>query len=63
MSTTIAAVVLNLLATVLPWLGISVGSAELTTTVQTLILLGSGVWIWYRRVQVGDVNAAGLRKG
>lgn len=62
MSTTIVAVVLNLLATVLPWLGITVGSDQLTTTVQTLVLVGSGIWIWYRRVGVGDVNALGVKK-
>lgn len=63
MSQTIVAVVLNLLSTVLPWAGVSIGSDQLTTTIQTLVAIGTGLYIWYLRVQKGDVNVAGLRKG
>lgn len=62
MSTTITAVILNLLSVGLPYIGVSIGGAELTTTMQTIIAVATGIWIWYRRVQVGDVNVAGVRK-
>ena len=63
MSTVISSVVLQLLAVVLPLLGINVGSEALTTTLSTLVVIGSGAWIWYKRVSAGDVNAFGVRKG
>ena len=62
MSTTIIAVIINLLATVLPLLGVSIGTEALTTTVATLFAIGTAVWVWYQRVRVGDVNVAGIRK-
>ena len=62
MSTTIVAVIINLLSTVLPWLGVSVGSDSLTVTVQTIVAIATGAWIWYRRAQVGDVSGLGVRK-
>lgn len=70
-SSTIAAVILNILVTVLPWLGINIGSDQLTTTVQTLVAIGTGIWIWYQRTKLvsaktvgvaSDVNAAGFKK-
>lgn len=69
MSTTIGATIANLLATILPLLGIQVGSDELTKTIQVLVAIGSGLWIWYQRLTLqkapsgfGDVNAIGARK-
>jgi hypothetical protein len=61
MSTTIISVIINLLAMVLPLLGISVGTDQLTTTIQVLVAIGTGLWIWKERVKKGDVNIAGLR--
>ncbi len=55
-------VILQLLTIGLPLIGVNAGSAQLTTTVQTIVLIGSGLWIWYRRTLAGDVNAAGLRR-
>lgn len=63
MSTTILAVVLNLISVGLPYVGVTIGTEQLTTTLQTLIAIGTGLWIWYRRVKVGDVTVAGIRKG
>lgn len=69
MSTTIAAVLINLLATLLPFIGVNAGSEQLTTTVQTLVAIGTGIYIWYRRTKMvavssgnGDVTAAGIKK-
>lgn len=62
MSTTIIAVIINLLGTVLPWLGISLAPGDLTTTVQVILAIATGAWIWYQRVSQGDVTTMGLRK-
>ena len=61
-STTIAAVIVNMLATFLPLMGINIGSEALTTTVATLVTLATGIWIWKERVVKGDVSGLGLRK-
>ena len=62
MSTTITAVAVNLLATLLPLIGVQVGSDDLTKASQVIIAIITGVWIWYRRVKVGDVNVLGARR-
>jgi len=62
MSTTISAVVVNLLATLLPLFGVTVGSEDLTKTVQVLVAVATGLWIWYQRTLQGDVKWYGARK-
>ena len=61
MSTTIVSVIVMLLATFLPKFGITLGNDELTTTVTSLLVLGSGLWIWIRRYQAGDIHWSGVR--
>jgi hypothetical protein len=61
MSNTIVAVILNLLATLLPLLGIQIGSDSLTTTIQTIVAIGTGLFIWYKRYQKGDITKIGVR--
>lgn len=61
-STTYLAVILNLLAQVLPMLGINVGSAALNTTAQTIIAVATGVWVLVERYKRGDVTAFGSYK-
>ena len=61
-STTYASATIAILAQVLPMLGIEVGSAELTTTLQTLITIGAGLWIMKERLKRGDLNVFGVRK-
>lgn len=62
MSTTILAVVINLLAVLLPKIGVHLPTEQLTDAAQTIVAVATGVWIWYRRVKRGDVNAAGFPK-
>ena len=69
MSTTIIAVLINILAQVLPWLGVDVGTEQLTTTIQTLVALGTGLYIWWQRTlmkKVGkaesDISVSGVKK-
>lgn len=61
-STTIGAVIINLLATVLPLIGVKIGDDQLTNAIQVIIAIATGVWIWYRRVQAGGVTAYGSRR-
>ena len=63
MSTSILAVITQLLVVVLPLLGINVGSEALTTTIQTIVVVGAGLWVWKERVARGDVNVFGVRNG
>lgn len=62
MSQTVISVVIMLLAEILPKIGIVVGSEQLTTTTSTLIVVISGIWVWVRRWQQGDVKWFGARK-
>jgi hypothetical protein len=62
MSTTISAVIINLLSVLLPKVGVQVGSDELTVTIQTLVAVATGLWIWVERVKRGDVTPLGRRK-
>lgn len=67
-STTIAAVIVNLLSMLLPLIGVQVGSDQLTSTIQTIVAILTGAWIWYQRTTLqkapnseGDVNALGAK--
>lgn len=62
MSTTIASVFVLLASQILPLIGIEVGSEQLTNTVSTIVAIVTGLVIWYRRVQAGDVKVSGTRK-
>ena len=61
MSTTYIGVIVTILATLLPKFGISIGSEELTITLQTLMVIGSSIWIMWRRFRVGDISPLGRR--
>lgn len=62
MSQTITMVMVQLLTIGLPLIGVRLGSDALTSFVQTLIVVISGLWIWVRRYQQGDVNVLGARQ-
>ncbi len=62
MSQTVISVIVQLLALGLPALGVTVGSSQLTGAIQTIVLVASGLWIWYRRYKVGDIKVSGVRK-
>lgn len=61
-SQTVTAVFVQLAVIFLPMMGIQIGSDELTVAVQTIVVVLSGLWIWYRRVQAGDIKVFGARK-
>lgn len=62
MSSTYIATVVAILAQLLPFIGINVGSEALTTTAQTLIVIASGLWILKERFKKGDVTFFGAYK-
>lgn len=69
MSTQIIAVITIILVQVLPYIGIEIGSEELTQVLQTLWTIVAGVYIWFQRTKLekaplgrGDVNILGVRK-
>ncbi len=49
------------LAQLLPHLGITLGSDQLTTTVTTIVTIGSAIWALVRRYQAGGITVAGVR--
>ena len=61
MAPTFLAGLVSLLATVLPLFGIHVGSEQLTTTLQTLIVIGSGLVVLFRQVTTGRATVVGAR--
>jgi len=61
-STTYIAVMVNILSAVLPKMGLTIGNDALTTTIQTIMALGTGIWILIQRYKKGDVTMSGVRK-
>ena len=55
------AAVIAVLANVLPLIGITVGTEDLTTTAQTLITIVSGLFVMYRQIVTGRSDALGRR--
>lgn len=62
MSQTIVSVFILLASQVLPLIGVTIGNDQLTSAVSTIVAIGTGLWIWYRRVKAGDVSVSGARK-
>jgi len=69
MSTQIIAVIANTLVILLPYIGVEIGSEELTGTIQTLVAIITGAWIWFQRTRLqeaplgkGDVNLGGFKR-
>ena len=60
-STTYLAVIVNILSVLLPKVGITVGTEELTTTIQTIVAIFTGMWIMIQRYKRGDINVAGFK--
>ena len=60
-STTYIAIIVNILATFLPKFGITVGSEELTSIIQAVVVAGTGVWVIVQRYKKGDITPAGVK--
>ena len=59
MSTQIAAVILNLLVVLLPYIGITVDSQQLETTIQTTVAVITGIWIWLQNRKLHEAIELG----
>jgi hypothetical protein len=62
MSEIYTSALIALLAQVLPHLGVTIGSDELTGFITTGFTICAALWVMVRRVMKGDVNALGARK-
>ncbi len=60
-STEYTAILVNILSFVLPQIGVSVGSDALTTTIQTVVAIATGLFLLVKRHKRGGVNALGVR--
>lgn len=61
-STTYIAIIVNFASMVLPKLGVTIGSEQLTTTIQTIVALTTGLWVLVQRYKKGDVTLFGSYK-
>jgi hypothetical protein len=61
MSQTWTSAVVLLLAQLLPFLGVEIANEQLTTTISTLITIGSGLWIIIRGYMTGHFSLGGRR--
>lgn len=62
MSKIILAAITSLALVVLPMIGVDFGPEKTTDLIQSLGLIVTSAFIWYRRAQVGDVNFAGVKQ-
>lgn len=63
MSTTIIALIVNLLGTALPYLGLAnITSEQLTITLNVLLAVGSALFLWAKRYGEGGIAISGVRK-
>lgn len=62
MSQTYIAVIVGFLSTVLPKLGVTVGTEELTQTISTVVTIGATIWALWGRYRAGGISALGFRK-
>ena len=61
-STQYIAVTVLILLQVLPRLGITLDEGALTTTLSTLVAIGSGLYLYYQRWKRGDIKVSGFKK-
>jgi len=61
-STTYTATVVLLLTAMANIFGVEVMSEELQATVETLLVIGSSIWILIERFKKGGISAFGVRK-
>lgn len=61
MSQTYVAVLVMVLAQILPKLGVDLGNDAITTTVSVLATIGGALWALIRRYKAGGVSVLGRR--
>lgn len=61
MSQTYIGIIVMLLSTLLPKLGIVIGSDQLTTAASVILTLIGGIWAFYGRYRLGGITPVGTR--
>ena len=61
-SATYAGIIVSILGSVFPKLGISIGSDDLTTTISVLATVLGGLWAFWGRYRKGGVTLWGTRE-
>ena len=61
-STKVISSAVSILAVALPFMGVQIGTAELTTTITTIVVVGSGIYVWLRTIVKENRNIFGARK-
>lgn len=51
MSPEVIAVIIVIISQGLTWLGVEVGTQQLTETVNTIVTIVSGIYLWYKHLQ------------
>jgi hypothetical protein len=62
MSQTYIAVIVSVIGSVLPKLGVEIGSEALTTTLSVLVTIGGAIWAMVGRYRAGGITKLGFRK-
>jgi hypothetical protein len=62
MSPSYTSAVVAILATLLPRVGVEIGSEELTSLISAIVVVVSGLVIIYRRYMKGDITLLGGKK-
>jgi uncharacterized membrane protein len=61
-STTYAAVIVAILAQLLPRFGVQIGTEELTSVITLVVQAAAGAWVLVQRYRRGDITPLGVRK-
>lgn len=62
MSQTYVGIIVMLLSTFLPKLGVTIDNDSLTTTISVLLTLAGALWAFWGRYRKGGITVAGMRK-
>jgi len=59
MSTTVVLLIAQLLVVILPVFGVQVDNASVTNSLQTIVTIVTGLWVWYLHVKQGGLTFFG----
>ena len=61
-SQTYIGILVSLLGSLLPRIGVEIGSEDLTITVSVLVTIAGSIWAFWGRFRKGDISALGVKK-
>jgi hypothetical protein len=62
MSQTYISALVILITTIASLFNVKIVSEDITKIIEAVLILGSGLWILYRRYKQGDITIVGTRK-